>query len=1116
MSRHCIFVQSISLLLLSIVIQGQSVPLIDAKKERGGWTFDNGREFPGATGELNVAEQTFQDQPVLHLKGNFTKGGNYVQAATSLPEAPIEQISFWIKVASGANSVPIRLIDGTKQCHQLRLKLNDKGGWQKVTIPVEEYFEKMGTADAIDLATQYQYWSGAKDARWHQPGNLFVVICGKGLGLEPKIQLSQVEFTPAAPKVDVLHTARLDDLVPHGETSWAFNPGSEYKGAKGSLEVVQAEGAQDGLALRLKGDFTEGGAYVGMRKAFSFRQVKELKAIRMQVRSKTTQQFSMRWVDGGKQTHQRKGIKMEPNGQWQELTFLPEKFVGAEHWGGANDGVWRGGVKLVEIMLNTRSNPEKASDLEISNIRAEMVLQGEVLELALSENFETNSDTRKWEGQGQYEIVQSRSKALQLSRTLEKLASPTTVNSSAFPLDSGFWKVNYASSSKLHSPDNSYHVQVALEVLDDQGKALERFPIGIEHGQTPWNQKTQTLQLPQHTAQGRLTLEMKKTYGTFLIDDIFITRLKVQPQESSIDRILIQSQAIGHLFQPNEYLNFTIDVEATKPLHPDHAYIQYAVRDYWGTHAIVPEQAKLKKQESKKGKFVYQTEIDLPDDKLQVGKFYQLHIEVPQGSAEPEKEFAGFAILQTSLAKRFPPEQIPFTIRNWDSRVPAYFHLADRLGLRLFGVWGGWSHKPPYKAHLPQVDLVNDLQGLWITGTPAAQIEREGFKLYSEKSLREGMQNFLEAFYDKGLYKIAMGNEPHGTGEKVLENVRAYKAIYETVKAFDEDIHVIGTSVEPNEEYFKAGYQNYLDSYDFHIYEHYTKVRKQMKEYRALMEKYDAVKPIHSTELGLNSQGQTRLDVSREMIKKITSFFAEGGEMTSWFTIQYPDPKGKARGQFGDAHCMFDCKYNLYNPRLDAITHYHLINSILDKKFTEEKHYPDGVQAYLFQNPTGECLQTLWLDGKRKDILLPLPPSTKHAQLTYLDGTQQLLTCPPEGIHLTVSDDPILLTYHATIPAQLPTTLPHPILSFPKPFATIQPGESTTLQFTGTQRTPQPLEVLPPPLWSSKVLPHHEDKPEALQIQAPPSTPAREAKVRIQEKSGNHIIGEWAIPVRIE
>ncbi|MCA9139872.1 MAG: hypothetical protein KDB00_24030, partial [Planctomycetales bacterium] len=84
--------------------------------------------------------------------------------------------------------------------------------------------------------------------------------------------------------------------------------------------------------------------------------------------------------------------------------------------------------------------------------------------------------------------------------------------------------------------------------------------------------------------------------------------------------------------------------------------------------------------------------------------------------------------------------------------------------------------------------------------------------------------------------------------------------------------------------------------------------------------------PIHSTELGLNSQGQARLTVAIELIKKCTVFFAEGGKTVSWFTIQYPDKEGKARGQFGDAHCVFDCKFNHYNPRLDAIAYYNMIN----------------------------------------------------------------------------------------------------------------------------------------------------------------------------------------------
>jgi len=442
---------------------------------------------------------------------------------------------------------------------------------------------------------------------------------------------------------------------------------------------------------------------------------------------------------------------------------------------------------------------------------------------------------------------------------------------------------------------------------------------------------------------------------------------------------------------------FHVTVEAVKPLPVAEQTLRYSVRDYWGAQQIQPGEVTLTRQSPKKDRFLYTAEIALPAGELEVGKYHELHVEIPQPSSEPVTEYAGLAILPPAVTKEYAPEDVPFTIRNWDSRISVYFHLADRIGLRMLGVWGGWSSKPPYKPHCPGIDTCRELSAKWVTGTPASQIERNGFDEYSEEALRAGMKNFLEAYADRGLAMIAMGNEPHGKGEKVLENVRAYRAIYETVKAFDPRIHVMGTSVEPNEEYFKAGYQDYLDSYDFHIYEHYTNVRRTIREYRELMKKYDAAKPIHSTELGLNSQGQTRLAVSREMIKKFVAFFAEGGETASWFTIQYPDPQGKARGQFGDSHCMFDCKYNLYNPRLDAITHYHVLNAICVKKFVQEQHYPSGAQAYLFRDEQGRCLQVLWLDGKRKDVFVPLPASQDIA-LVRIDGSRQDLQTTTGGV----------------------------------------------------------------------------------------------------------------------
>ncbi len=1095
-------------LLLAAAFQfGQGKSLVDPNLPKGGWKFDNGREFPGATGSLHVPKESYRGEPVLQLDGNFTKGGNYVQAIVDLPPLPVDTLSFWINVPAGTSTFPIRIGDGSGQTHQLRLKLNDKGGWQHVSIPVDEYFWKMGTADALDIASQYEYWGGAKDAKWHQPGKYFAILCGRGIGLEPTVKLSGVEISEAAPKEEILKTVRLDDLVPEGETAWELNLGPEFKGAKGSLDVVEAEGVPGGHAIALASDFTGGGAYVGMRKSIELANVQEMASIRFRVKTWDTKQFSMRMVDGAGQTHQRKGIQAKPDGEWQEISFTGSEFAGQEHWGGANDGKWRGGVKGIEIMLNTRSNPAQKAAFLIADIRADFLVQATKLSGGILLDAKGMAG---WQTQGNALATQS---GLAITRTLDDLPNPAFAASQPFAISPGVWMATYLTQTDLLSPDNSYHVRLELEVFGADGNAMDPVTLGILTGKSPAKESQSTVEIPSGAAKGRVRASFQKTYGSVTLQKIGLDRLEVQPLEKRVGRILVKSGATGNLFFPGDDRAFTIVAEADKPL-PQGAALHYAVRDYWGNNQLAPKDIPLAKLVRNQGKFPYQAEIHLDPESLQAGKFYQLQIEIPEPSGAAAKEFSGFAILEKARNKALKPSQSPFSIRNWDSRIPAYFHLADRIGIRTPGVWGGWNSKPPYKPHLPGLDLCADLDMDWITGTPAAQIERNGFKEYTEESLRQGMKNFLEEYADTGLAKIAMGNEPHGKGEKVLENIRAYRAIYETVKAFDPKIHVIGTSVEPNEEYFRGGYQNYLDSYDFHIYEHYTNVRNEMRKYRALMEKYDAVKPIHSTELGLNSQGQARIAVAKEMIKKLTSFFAEGGDMVAWFTIQYPDPKGKARGQFGDSHCMFDCKYSLYNPRLDAITHYHFINGVGDKKFAGEKQYPGGIQSYLFANDRNQCIQALWLDDGRQDILLPLPDGTQSATLTYIDGTSQSLQNLGGGITLTVSDSPILLRYDSNAKASLPAGLEKPPFSFDGESLQAKPGEPAPFTLKGHPRTSNPLKFLAPPLWGTVDSPATNSSGR-FQIIPPPGTSAREAYLRIQETSGKAVVGEILVPIAI-
>ena len=235
---------------------------------------------------------------------------------------------------------------------------------------------------------------------------------------------------------------------------------------------------------------------------------------------------------------------------------------------------------------------------------------------------------------------------------------------------------------------------------------------------------------------------------------------------------------------------------------------------------------------------------------------------------------------------------------------------------------------------------------------------------------------------------ISLGNEPHGTGDRVRANVEAYRIVYEEVKKVDPSIFVVATAVEPNEEYFQAGYGKWCDAYDFHVYEGFENVRKTIEQYHALMKKYGNARPIWSTELGLNSQGLPRHAVAVELIKTFTTFFAAGGANASWFGLLYPDPDAKSYGSSGDSHNVFDCRYNRYAPRLDAIAYYNAVNAIAIKKFVEEKQYPGGISAFLFRDRDDRSLQVLWKSKGRQDVFVPLP-GVKQVQVIRMDGRRR-------------------------------------------------------------------------------------------------------------------------------
>ncbi|MCZ7643828.1 MAG: hypothetical protein M5U26_00860 [Planctomycetota bacterium] len=914
---------------------GEPAAQIEADKPLGGWTFMNGPEFPGATGALElVPEAEGLGRPALKLSGDFTKGGNYVQAAKEFEKGLVARLAFRVK-APGAKQLTIRVVDGSKQCHQINLKLDAGDGWQALDFPLLDFFKHMGAPAAVQGVAKYEKWGGANDGKWHAPARSLAILAGrhtKPESLQPTVWIADVALHPP-------------------------------EGASYEEDFEAADALPAGWSAKGQAAAASGTAYRGKR-------------------------------------------------------------------------------------------------------------------------------------------------ALKLERNLENLQAETGATGATFPARPGVWEGSGAVRTELNSPDNSYRVEVAVEALKADGSALESVTLLEEFGKKDWRVPKKKFELPPGTAQARIVVRLHKADGACWIDDLSLAR--VGGDEKRIDRIVLSTARLGNLLFPDDKRLAHVRVEALRELRDEERKLRASVRDYWGAAQATPLETELKPEGKDKDRFAYTAEVDLSGMPLETGRFYELHAELPGAAGDPDTEFTGFAILPEAPARGFKPEEIPFTIRNWDNRLKDYFFLADRLGIRNLGIWGGWASKKPYAPHAPGVEFCKELGARWITTTPAASVEREGFAEYDEAALREGMTNFLKAYAGPSLGAIAQGNEPHGKLEKVKENVRAYKAVYESVKAFDPKILVIGTSVEPNADYFNEGYYKYLDAYDYHVYEGYRNVRKAFQEYKALMQKFDAVKPVYSTELGLNSQGMSRYTVALELVKSTTAFFAEGGVSVSWFTIMYPDPKGKSRGSSGEAHCVFDCKYSQYNPKLDAITYYAVVNALLDKKFAEEKQYEDGTQAFLFRNGAGQCLQVLWNERGRKDVAVPLP-GVKAAEILRIDGTRTACALADGVLPASVSNEPILLLYEQQAAKLAEALKPSEFKLLEAPEVFVK-GKSATLEI----KVPRGLKLIGPPLWKYSEY-TFEVGVASCQIAVPADATAREARIlaRMLDVKGN-VLGEIAVlaPVR--
>ena len=155
---------------------GPSVVLLDDfERAAPGWSFVGGQEFPGAQGDLSRdASVSHRGAGSYRLRGNFSRGGNYVGTWRSLANAQgldFGELRLWVK-SQDVSTVGVRFADATGQIHQNNVPLAAGERWQEIVL-------------RPDQLAGLEHWGGANDGRWHPPARAF------GLNL-PRVDVTAI------------------------------------------------------------------------------------------------------------------------------------------------------------------------------------------------------------------------------------------------------------------------------------------------------------------------------------------------------------------------------------------------------------------------------------------------------------------------------------------------------------------------------------------------------------------------------------------------------------------------------------------------------------------------------------------------------------------------------------------------------------------------------------------------------------------------------------------------------------------------------------------------------------------------------------------------------------
>ena len=287
-----------------------------------GWRFSNGSEFPGARGALHSNTAIpFKGGKTLVLSGDFNRGGSYVAAYRTLtPPLELEKLQFHLK--SDATRVAVRLTDSADQTHQYFIPLTGNPAvWQYLEMPVTE--------------TSQYHWGGKNDG----------IIRGKikqiGLVVH-RADLPKKTGTIHIADIQAVEVKRMPGLLimPLNSQHWTLNRGREF--APGADAVLQA----DGQRLLLKVDNSRHGDYASA--VHRFKEPIDAEKLSFTMRG-SNRQVAVRLTDSDGQCHSH---VLNASGNPEKEQTISIDITGSKaHWGGKNDGVFRGPLTAFELVV---------------------------------------------------------------------------------------------------------------------------------------------------------------------------------------------------------------------------------------------------------------------------------------------------------------------------------------------------------------------------------------------------------------------------------------------------------------------------------------------------------------------------------------------------------------------------------------------------------------------------------------------------------------------------------------------------------------------------------------------------------------------------------------------